>query len=174
MSRAFFDDFLGGRLWYVSTVMKTLALSLMIAAMARPAAAPAGFELWKSSELRAFESKLAPKMNAHKIALEPLGSYGNHSAIMLHREGDGEAELHETQNDLIVIESGEATLVVGGSIVDPRTSAPHEIRGASIRGGERRALAAGDILHIPIGVPHQMLVAAGKQITYFAVKINGR
>jgi mannose-6-phosphate isomerase-like protein (cupin superfamily) len=73
-----------------------------------------------------------------------------------------------------VVESGEATLVVGGTVVDPKTTAPHEIRGPSIRGGDRVALAAGDVVHIPIKMAHQMLVESGKQITYFVVKIDAR
>jgi mannose-6-phosphate isomerase-like protein (cupin superfamily) len=59
-------------------------------------------------------------------------------------------------------------------VVNPKTTAPHEIRGPSVRGGEKRALAAGDIVHIPAKVPHQMLVENGKEITYFVVKINAQ
>jgi mannose-6-phosphate isomerase-like protein (cupin superfamily) len=155
--------------------MRAFAIAILTAAAALPAGSgPAGFELWKSGDLQAFEQKLSPKMNAHKVATEPLGSYGNHNFLMAHREGSGEAELHETQADVMVIESGEATLVVGGTVVDPKTTAPHEIRGPSIKGGEKKSLAAGDVVHIPVKVPHQMLVASGKQVTYFVVKIDAR
>lgn len=154
--------------------MRTFAMAFWMAAAALPAGAPSGFEHWTSGGLQAFEKSLAPKMNARKVATQALASYGNHSFLMAHREGSGEAELHETQNDVMVIESGEATLVVGGTVVDPKTTAPHEIRGASIRGGEQVALAAGDVVHIPIQTPHQMLVARGKRITYFVVKIDAR
>lgn len=152
--------------------MRTIAMVLMMAAAAVAADAPKGFEHWKSGDLQGFEKKLSPKMNAQKVAIQSLGSHGNHSFLVAHREGNGEAELHETQNDVMVIESGEATMVVGGSVVDPKTTAPHEIRGPSIKGGEKVALAAGDVLHIPIKTPHQMLVPSGKQITYFVVKID--
>ncbi len=151
--------------------MKTFVMALMVAA-ALPAGAPKGFEHWTSGELQGFEKKLSPKINAQKIATQPLGSYGNHNFLIAHREGNGEAELHETQNDVMVVESGEATLVVGGTVVNPRTTAPHEVRGPSIRGGEKVALAAGDVVHIPIKTAHQMLVESGKQITYFVVKID--
>jgi mannose-6-phosphate isomerase-like protein (cupin superfamily) len=152
--------------------MRSLALALLLAAAALPAGGPAGFELWRSGDLQSFQKRLSPKINAQKVATEALASFGNHSFLMAHREGDGEAELHETQNDVMVIESGEATLVVGGTVVAPKTTAPHEIRGPSIQGGEKRMLAAGDIVHIPVKTPHQMLVPSGKQITYFVVKIN--
>jgi mannose-6-phosphate isomerase-like protein (cupin superfamily) len=151
--------------------MRALLIAITAAAVALPAGGPAGFELWKSAELKGFESKLSPKMNAQKVATQPLGTFGNHNFLMAHRESDGEAELHETQNDVMVVESGEATLVVGGTVVDPKTTQPHEIRGPSIRGGEKKALGPGDVVHIPAKIPHQMLVANGKQITYFVVKI---
>ena len=155
--------------------MRAFAIAILTAAAALPAGSgPAGFELWKSGDLQAFEQKLSPKMNAQKVATQPLASYGDESFLMAHREGSGEAELHETKNDVMVIESGEATLVVGGTMVDPRTTAPHEIRGPSIKGGEKNSLAAGDVVHIPVKVPHQMLVESGKQITYFVVKIDAR
>ena len=155
--------------------MRAFAIAILTAAAALPAGSgPAGFELWKSGDLQAFEQKLSPKISAQKIATQPLGSYGNHTVLIAHREGSGEAELHETQNDVMVVESGEATLVVGGTVVDPRTTAPHEIRGPSIKGGEKKSLAAGDVVHIPVKVPHQMLLENGKQITYFVVKIEAR
>ena len=155
--------------------MRAFAIAILTAAAALPAGSnPAGFELWKSGDLQAFEQKLSPKMNAQKVATQPLGSYGNHNFLMAHREGSGEAELHETQADVMVVESGEATLVVGGTVVDPKTTAPHEIRGPSIKGGEKKFLAAGDVVHIPVKVPHQMLVESGRQITYFVVKIDSR
>src|SRR5579863_10012613 len=153
--------------------MKAFAIAILTAAVALPAGSgPAGVELWKSADLQAFQQKLSPKMNAQKVATQPLASSGNHNFLVAHREGNGEAELHETQNDVIVIESGEATLIVGGTVVDPKTTAPNEIRGPSIKGGEKKSLAAGDVIHIPVKVPHQMLVENGKQITYFVVKIN--
>ena len=155
--------------------MRAFAIAILTAAAALPAGSnPAGFELWKSGDLQAFAQKLSPKMNAQKVATQPLGSYGNHNFLMAHREGSGQAELHETQADVMVVESGEATLVVGGTVVDPKTTAPHEIRGPSIKGGEKKSLAAGDVVHIPVKVPHQMLVESGKQITYFVVKIDAR
>jgi len=152
--------------------MRSFVITLFLAASALPAGGPAGFELWKSGDLQSFQKRLSPKINAQKVATEALASSGNHSFLMAHREGDGEAELHETQNDVMVIESGEAAMVVGGTVVEPKTTAPHEIRGPSIRGGEKKMLAAGDIVHIPVKTPHQMLVPSGKQITYFVVKIN--
>ena len=105
---------------------------------------------------------------------ERIASYPNHYALMAHREGDGEAELHEKMADLFVVQSGEGTLVVGGTVPGGKTTAPGEIRGPSIQGGEHKKLGPGDVVHIPANVPHQVLVAPGKQFTYFVMKVEAK
>ena len=75
--------------------------------------------------------------------------------MLAYREATGSAEVHEHEADIFVVESGEATIVTGGKLVDGHAQKPGEIRGTSIDGGERHPLAAGDIIHIPAGVPHQ-------------------
>ena len=136
------------------------------------AADPAGFALWKSSELKSYEQKLSPKVDAHKVATDRPGTYGNHLAMIAHREGSGEAELHEHQADFFIVESGQGTLVVGGKVVNGRSTGPGEIRGASISGGTKHAIAAGDVAHIPANTPHQLLLEPGKQFTYITIKVD--
>jgi mannose-6-phosphate isomerase-like protein (cupin superfamily) len=148
-------------------------LALFIASAAWLAAAdPAGFAQWKGAELKSYKKKLAAKVDAKKIASQPLGSYGNHSLSVIHREGSGEAELHETQGDIFMVESGEATLIVGGTVVEPKTTQPNEVRGPSIKDGMSKQIGPGDIVHIAAKTPHQLMVPAGKQITYAIVKVN--
>jgi mannose-6-phosphate isomerase-like protein (cupin superfamily) len=154
-------------------VTKTFALAALLSgATAAMAAEPAGIVIWKASDLKGYEQKLAPKIDAGKLATEQLGRFGNHLAMIGHRQGDGQAEVHGLQADIFVVQSGEATLVLGGEVVDGKTTAPNEIRAASIKGGQRHAIAAGDIVHIPAKVPHQLLIAPGKQFTYFVVKVD--
>ena len=146
-----------------------MRLVLLLLATALLAKDPAGFEYWPGSELKAYGAKLSPKMNAQKVASQDLVKFGNHWFSVSHREGNGEAELHEHVADVFVVESGLATLVVGGKVVNGRTTAPGEIRGASIQGGEQHKLAPGDIVHIPANTPHQLLVS--KEFTYFVMKV---
>lgn len=152
--------------------MKTLAWMIVLGALPLVAAEPPGFTHWTSNELRAFDGKLAPKMNDKKFASEQLGKFGNHYAMVAHREGSGLAELHESDADLFVVESGSATLVVGGKVVDGKAETAGEIRGPSIDGGSKKRLSAGDIVHIPANVPHQLLVDPGHKFTYFVMKVS--
>lgn len=134
---------------------------------------PAGFAHWSAASLQGYEEKLASKLDPKtKSASERLGRFGNHFFMIGHREGDGEAELHEGQADVFVVEGGAATLVVGGEIVEARTTSPGEIRGASIAGGERVKLTIGDVVHIAAKTPHQLLLEPGGKFTYFVMKVD--
>jgi mannose-6-phosphate isomerase-like protein (cupin superfamily) len=135
-------------------------------------AEPAGFVYWSAKDLKSYEQKLKPKMNAGKVASETLADFGNDFTMIAHREGDGEAEVHDLMADFFVVQTGEATLVVGGELVDGKTTAPNEIRAPKIKDGSRRKLTAGDIVHIPKKTPHQLLVENGKQITYYVIKVK--
>ena len=151
---------------------KMAVAAFALAAASVGAAEPEGFVIWPNAELKAYGKKLAPKMNAGKVASEALATFGNHLTMIAHREGDGEAELHDTQADVFVVQSGEATLVIGGELQKGRTTGPGEVRGPSIQGGSRRPLAAGDIAHIPAKTAHQLLIAPGKHFTYFVIKVD--
>src|SRR5437660_846215 len=101
--------------------MKPILTALLFAGLALPAGDPPGFHMWTSAELKGFAKTLSPKIDAQKVATQPLGGHGNYTFLMAHREGSGQAEWHENQADVLVVESGAATLVYGGSLVDGKT-----------------------------------------------------
>jgi hypothetical protein len=138
------------------------------------AADPEGFGLWKSDAIKKMGTDLAGKIDEQKFSFQQLGTYDNHMIGISHREGDGMAEMHETQVDVLIVDSGEATLIVGGKMVAPKTVKPHEVRGTSIEGGSTSQLAAGDIVHIPAKVPHQLKIAAGTKFTYTVIKVDSK
>jgi mannose-6-phosphate isomerase-like protein (cupin superfamily) len=121
---------------------------------------PTGVKIWSKG--------MPPEGIKHK------DDYGTHILSVSHRESDGVVELHEHKDDVMVVQSGEATLVVGGKGVGMHTSAPGEQQGTSLEGGTAVPVAAGDVIHIPQGIPHQFFVAPGAQITYTLVKIVNR
>jgi mannose-6-phosphate isomerase-like protein (cupin superfamily) len=97
--------------------------------------------------------------------------FGDHLLEISHREVSGKVELHKVKADVIVIQTGTATLVTGGEMLDPKDTAPNEVQGSSIKGGVSREIGPGDVIEIPAGVPHQFLLAPGTQITYLVVKV---
>lgn len=134
-------------------------------------AEPVGYKYWSEADLKALTKTMESKVNAQKVALQPLGAFGPDRALMVHREGSGEAELHETDADLIVVETGAGTLIVGGTMPGAKKTAPGEQRAPALEGGNRQKIAPGDILHVPPKLPHQVLVD-GAQITYFVLKVK--
>jgi len=154
--------------------MRLIRLLPLLALTPIFAADPEGFAVWKASDLKTYEKTLAPKVNAQKLFNQSLGNYGNHTTAIVHREGNGEMEVHANWNDLMIIQTGEATMLIGGTVLNPRTTGPGEIRGNGATGGEKKAIAPGDIIHVPANVPHQILIAPGTQLTYFAVKIPAK
>jgi glc operon protein GlcG len=86
------------------------------------------------------------------------------------REAPGEVEYHEHVTDLMHVMEGTATVITGGEMRDVRTVAPGELRAASVDGGRRHVLRAGDVLAIPSGVPHQF-VDVSDPFLYFVVKV---
>jgi mannose-6-phosphate isomerase-like protein (cupin superfamily) len=152
--------------------MKLIAIALLAAGFALPAGDPQGFYVWKSAELKAFSKDLASKLTDQKVATQDIAKQGNYRFMVAHREGSGQAEYHAVDADIFVVQSGTATLVYGGEMVDGNTTAPNEMRAASIKGGTEKTLAAGDIVTIPAKLPHQVKLAPGKEFTYFVVKVT--
>jgi len=103
-------------------------------------------------------------------ASETLEKYPHHYTMLAFRQKSGGGELHKNFADMFVILDGHATVVTGGSIADQKTVGAGEIRGKSVEGGTRQDVKAGDVVHIPAGMPHQTLVADGDTVTYFVVK----
>jgi mannose-6-phosphate isomerase-like protein (cupin superfamily) len=148
------------------------ALIVLFVALPLGSAELAAYRHWSAAELVEKENALAPRMSAQKVASQRIGDFGNHYALILHREGSGEAELHEKDADLLVIQSGTATLIVGGTIRNSRTTAPGEVRGASIEGGSQQTISAGDIVDVPSKTPHQIILDKGQKLNYFTLKMR--
>jgi mannose-6-phosphate isomerase-like protein (cupin superfamily) len=87
------------------------------------------------------------------------------------REKAGMAEVHEKDADLIYVIEGSVTFVTGGTVVDGKTTAPDEIRGTSIEGGDSRTLSQGDVIIVPRGVPHWFKEVSGTFL-YYVVKVR--
>jgi mannose-6-phosphate isomerase-like protein (cupin superfamily) len=105
-------------------------------------------------------------------ASESVREFPGHFALLMFRSRSGEAEIHDHHADLFVVLSGAATLVTGGSVRGARATAPGETRGDAIEGGVQQQLRAGDIAHVPAGVPHQMLLSGEQTISCFVMKIE--
>jgi len=99
-------------------------------------------------------------------------SYGNLGLMESVRTANGVGELHNNFDDLMIVEKGSATLITGGSLVDPKPGVNGEVRGTSVAGGESKTIGAGDVVIVPAGVPHQILIPAGSVYESVVAKIK--
>jgi mannose-6-phosphate isomerase-like protein (cupin superfamily) len=115
--------------------MKLLAALLVLAPLF--ADDPLGVVVWKGDDLK------------QRATTQELHNSVDYQAIVVHQTGNGQGDLSELAAELLVIESGEATLVTGG---------------------EKTSLSPGDVVHIPAKLPRQVVVAPGKDVTYLVIK----
>ena len=121
-------------------------------------------------ERAAYLRKLAKFGNGS--ASETIRKSPQHSVVLAFQGRTGDAELHRSFANMIQVLAGVATLVTGGTLVRPQAIAVGETRGNSIEGGTRQDLRAGDVIHIPAGIAHQILITGDKSITFLRVQIQ--
>jgi mannose-6-phosphate isomerase-like protein (cupin superfamily) len=154
-------------------LLSLLAIPFVLARSEEPV--PEGFAHWPAASL----SRLAQSLHAdaaadpRHLAVSNIKDFPNENFILAHREADGQPEVHETQVDVILVQSGSATLLVGGTLVNGETVSPHEKRNGTIRAGVRQRLEPGDVVRIPAGMPHQIFLDGAHEITYLVVKVKG-
>jgi mannose-6-phosphate isomerase-like protein (cupin superfamily) len=143
----------------------------LLLALPLAAAETNGAQYWSAADLKAYQDKLAAKVE-DKVALEEIiNGGGPYFSVVAHVEGIRPAEMHEEWADVYMIISGSGAVEVGGDLENAKTTAPGELRGGSIRNGKIQKVSAGDLLHIPPKTPHRVLEPDG-QITYIVFKVK--
>jgi len=107
------------------------------------------------------------------LTVQQVVDFPNDSALLVRREADGPPEWHETQADVFFVQSGTATLIVGGTLLNGETVSPHEKRNGTIQGGARRKACRGDVVPYSSRVPHQVVLEGAHEFNYFVIKIKG-
>jgi len=92
--------------------------------------------------------------------------------VLAQRREAGQVEYHDHTNHVFVMVEGEATLVVGGTMVDPKRTAPDQMRAPSLDGGTIYHLSKGDVITIPAKTPHWFKEVPTKTVAYYAVNIE--
>ena len=92
--------------------------------------------------------------------------------VLAQRRQSGEVEYHDHTNHVFVMVEGEATLIVGGTMLEPRRTAPDQMRAPSLDGGTTYHLSKGDVITIPAKTPHWFKEVPTKTVAYYAVNIE--
>jgi hypothetical protein len=154
-----------------SRTVRGLAAGAMALGLVGAASAQTGQE-----PIRVPAAQLAAKVATLKDGLVsfPVPTGPAATILMIRRDRDGEVEVHTKLADELIAREGHARILVGGTVAGNRPTAPNELRGGAITGGQVYDLNPGDVIWIPIGMPHQMLVKKGTSFSYMAVKFEAK
>jgi len=159
----------------IKVLAGTVVGALVTLAAVMTAADQTGFGRWSAAELKTREAELAKHVAADHSSRETLADYGDHRFRLLYRDADGLPEQHDHIIDVVIVQSGEGTLQLGGTMVGKKQgSGAGEYVGTKLDGCERHPLVPGDVVHIPATIPHSFLVPQGKHITYVLVKFPAK
>ncbi len=154
--------------------MKIIMAMVAALALGAPAATLAGDKalVIPAQDIKAQLADLVAQAKPTGSAGPIVASYGNLGLMLSVRTANGVGELHQHFDDLMIVQEGSATLVTGGSLVDPKPGANGEIRGTSVQGGASQTLGVGDVVIVPAGVPHQLLIPPGTVYKSMVAKIK--
>jgi hypothetical protein len=83
-------------------------------------------------------SRDTKKVGPDHSARETLADYNDHRFRMLYRDADGFPEQHDNVIDVVIVQSGEGTLVVGGKMINPKGGGgAGEYLGTKVENGTR-------------------------------------
>jgi quercetin dioxygenase-like cupin family protein len=151
-----------------------LAFVIALTAFCIPALAqsPGKAEVFSSAQVHGQLAQLAEQAKAKGSSGATLGEYGTHAIKLSSRTADGGAEIHAHFDDVMLVTEGKATLITGGTVVDAHTGSDGETHGSGIRNGIVQTISAGDLVHIPAGTPHQLLIAPGTPYSALVIKVR--
>jgi mannose-6-phosphate isomerase-like protein (cupin superfamily) len=139
------------------------ALVLATAVQAQPPAAPPAprppavadptAATWGEVQTLIAEAK-AQRREGQPLVSLLLAQAPGYTARIDYRASAGPANLHETENEIFYVLEGAATLVTGGTLVEPTAPRNGNRNGARVDGGQAREVSAGDVLFIAAGTPH--------------------
>jgi mannose-6-phosphate isomerase-like protein (cupin superfamily) len=153
--------------------MKLIAM-LALAVFTFPVFAQKGgrAEVFSGKDVAAQLAKLTETAGPSGSSGATLGDYKSHSIRLSVRTASGGAEVHSHFDDIFVVTGGSATLVTGGTVVDAQMGADGEIKGSRVQEGTSQKIAKDDVVHIPAGTPHQLIIVPGDTFSAIVIKVR--
>jgi mannose-6-phosphate isomerase-like protein (cupin superfamily) len=144
----------------------SLCASTSVAAQATEIPLSTDVRIIPRAQLAAIADSMPGAVSSRQLARVP-----GLSGMITRRDSAGVPERHERFTDIFFVESGTARVRYGGTTDDARETSAGEWRGGTIRGGTEADLHSGDVVVIPAGIPHQMLLSPGQRIDYVTFKV---
>ena len=94
-----------------------------------------------------------------------LGNFGHYASSIQRREVGAAPETHTNFSHFLIFTSGEGNVILGGQIVDGPDGKK------VIKGGDTHKIVLGEMYHIALNTPHQVVPNPGSAITYWVTNI---
>jgi mannose-6-phosphate isomerase-like protein (cupin superfamily) len=158
----------GGKQGTAATVVKAVRVNPANSSAAGTPAAPS------SSPVIYFDSRNVKTgfAKGQRVLYDGDGGKKNYEVHMGRRDGPAMVDIHTLDTDIYHVVDGMATFVTGGTVVNPKTTRPNEMKGTAIEGGETYHLSKGDVIIIPKGVPHWTKEVQQAPFLYLVVKVR--
>jgi mannose-6-phosphate isomerase-like protein (cupin superfamily) len=129
-------------------------------------------EVFSAKEIQSQLGSLSLQAKSAGSGSAMIGKYGSHNIMLSARTTSGGGEVHQHFDDVMIVIEGTATLITGGTLVEPHAESDGELRGTSIKDGQSQTISTGDVVHVPAGTPHQLVVAPGTHYSAMVVKVK--
>jgi mannose-6-phosphate isomerase-like protein (cupin superfamily) len=159
---------------YIAAVLLVLCLgtaSALIAQSRRPITASKPFVVQSKKQISAIQDILdgQPGNKNQDIVAAP-GTQMRVAVFHDEKRENDLNEVHDGSDDIYYVLDGKATLVLGGSLVDPSEISPGEWRSKTATGGQTVTVKKGDLVVVPRGTPHQRTVT-GSDFSMILIKV---
>jgi mannose-6-phosphate isomerase-like protein (cupin superfamily) len=152
------------------TLRTLVAVGMMVLGGGAFAQAPSA--VVTRSDLDAKIGELRAKAQTDGSASVKLETYPNHYTMLAVRTRTGGAEVHTRYADFFFVLEGHGRLLTGGTLTNATAATSEEPRGTAVTGGTEQEVKAGDVVHIPAGVPHQLVLPEGQEFAYYVIKVQ--
>lgn len=154
--------------------MKLMGIVAAVAALAVPCGAQTGkkVEVFTGKDISAQMAMLVQAAQAKGSSGAKLADYGSNAIQLSVRTKSGGAEVHAHFDDIFYVTQGQATLITGGTVLHAHTSSDGETHGTKIENGTSRTIGKGDVVEIPAGTPHQLIIPAGTTYGSIVIKVH--
>lgn len=151
-------------------VLKDVALDEIVP---QPRRAPDPVHHWSTPvllERAAYLRKMARAGNG--VASETLHQYPQHTAELSFRARSSEVELDEEHAIQLYVLAGNATLLTGSAAAATQANMAEDAFASAAARASQKELRTGDVVHLPAGMPYQVLVTGEKSITCLVLRIR--
>jgi mannose-6-phosphate isomerase-like protein (cupin superfamily) len=151
-----------------------LVIMVALATFSMPSVgqAPGAAQVFSARDMASQLESLTQTAKAAGSGGAVLGNYQSHTIQLSVRTASGGAEVHAHYDDIFVVTRGDATLVTGGTVENAQTGNDGETKGKSIQNGRSQTITKDDVVHIPAGTPHQLIIAPGTVFSSIVVKVK--